>query len=532
MSVMGSLPRRQVVVTFTGVLLAIFLGAMDQTIVATALPDIIAELGGFTHYTLVTTAYLVSSTVLIPITGRLTDLFGRKWFYTAGIAIFILGSLLCGLSQTLTQLVFFRAFQGIGAGVMIANAFAVIGDLFPPAERGKYQGYVSAIFGLASVIGPSLGGFLTDTISWHWIFYINVPIGIGVIILFVFFFPNLRPVASEHRIDYLGIALLVLTTVPLMLALTWGGVQYPWLSPEIIGMIVFSLVMGVIFYRLEVRNPAPILPLGFFTSRIISISLAVTLFIGFGMFGGIIFIPLYFQGVLGLSATASGSFLTPMMLGVVAGSVTSGQLLSRAGGHYKLLGIVGIAIMAGGMGLLSTLTTQTSFTTAVSYIVLTGLGLGVTFPIYTVAIQNAVPHRFMGVVISAVPFSRFIGGTFGLAILGSLMSSRFSAQFLSQIPPTVKGLITQDKLLSLAHNPQALVSAQAQQELKSALAQLGPQADQVYNQIIEALRQSLMSALTEVFIIGLAATVIAFIIHLFIREIPLRRQHEPTEDGS
>jgi multidrug resistance protein len=500
MSVMGSLPRRQVVITFTGVLLAIFLSAMDQTIVATALPAIVAELGGFTHYTLITTAYLVSSTVLIPITGRLTDLFGRKWFYTAGIAIFILGSLLCGLSQTLTQLVIFRAFQGIGAGVMIANAFAVIGDLFPPVERGKYQGYVSAIFGLASVIGPSLGGFLTDTISWHWIFYINVPIGIGVVILFVFFFPNLRPVAREHRIDYLGIALLVLTTVPLMLALTWGGVQYPWLSPEIIGMIVFSLVMGVIFYRLEVRNPEPILPLRFFTDRIIS--------------------------------TASGSFLTPMMLGVVAGSVTSGQLLSRAGGHYKIQGIVGIAIMAAGMGLLSTLTTQTSFATAVGYIVLTGLGLGVTFPLYTVAIQNAVSHRFMGVVISSVPFSRFIGGTFGLAILGSLMSNRFAAQFLGRLSPAVKGLITQDKLLSLAHNPQALVSAQAQQELKNALAQLGPQADQVYNQIIEALRQSLMSALTEVFIIGLAATVVALIIHLFIKEIPLRRQHEPTEGSS
>ncbi len=531
MSAIGALPRRQIVVTFTGVLLAIFLSAMDQTIVATALPEIIADLGGFTHYTLITTAYLVSSTVFIPITGRLTDLFGRKWFYTAGIGIFVLGSLLCGLSATLTQLVIFRAFQGIGAGVMIANAFAVIGDLYPPAERGKYQGYVSAIFGLASVIGPTLGGFLTDTISWHWIFYINVPIGIGVVILFVFFFPSFRPAAGQHRIDYIGIVLLMLTTVPLMLALTWGGVQYPWLSPEIIGIIAFSLIMGVLFYLLEVRNPEPILPLRFFANRIISVSLAVTFFIGFGMFGGIIFIPLYFQGVLGLSATASGSFLTPMMLGVVAGSVTSGQLLSRAGGHYKIQGMVGIAIMATGMGLLSTLTTQTSYATAVIYIVLTGLGLGVTFPIYTVVVQNTVPYKFMGVVISAVPFSRFIGGTFGLAILGSLLSNRFAAQFLSRLPPAVKTLITPDRLLSLAHNPQALVSVQAQQELKSALAQLGPQADQVYNQIIEALRQSLMSALTEIFIVGLAVTVVAFIIHLFIREIPLRRQHGPAEGG-
>jgi EmrB/QacA subfamily drug resistance transporter len=525
MSVLSSLPRKQVIITFGGVLMAIFLGALDQTIVATAMPDIIADLGGFTHYTLITTAYLISSTVLIPITGRLTDMFGRKWFYTVGIAIFVLGSLLSGLSSSLTHLTVFRAFQGIGAGVMIANAFAVIGDLFPPSERGKYQGYVSAIFGLASIIGPTLGGFLTDTFSWHWIFYINVPIGIGVIILFIFFFPHLRPEASSHRVDYLGATLLMLTTVPLLLALTWGGVEYPWLSPETIGILSFSLVMGIVFYIVELRNQEPILPLRFFRDRIVSTSLAVTFFTGFGMFGGIIFIPLYFQGVLGLSATASGSFLTPMMLGVVTGSITSGQLLSRVGGHYKIQGIVGIAVMAAGLALLSTLTTQTSYTIAVTYIVLTGLGLGVTFPLYTVIVQNAVPHKVMGVVISSVPFSRFMGGAFGLAILGSLLSNRFAAEFISRLPPAVKTLLPADRLASLAHNPQALVSVQAQQELKNALTQFGPQADQLFNQIIGALRQSLMSALTEVFLIGLAATIVAFIIHLFIKEIPLRRQH-------
>ncbi len=527
-SLLSSLSRKQVIVTFGGVLLAIFLGALDQTIVATALPDIIADLGGFAHYTLITTAYMISSTVMIPITGRLTDMFGRKWFYTSGIAIFVLGSLLSGLSQTFAQLVFFRAFQGVGAGIMIANAFAVIGDLFPPSERGKYQGFVSAIFGLASVVGPTLGGFLTDTISWHWIFYINVPIGIGVIVLFILYFPHVRPEASRHSVDYPGMVLLILTTVPLMLALTWGGAQYPWLSAEIIGMLVLSLAAGVVFYWLEVRSPEPILPLRFFTDRIISVSLVVTFLTGFGMFGGIIFIPLYFQGVLGLSATASGSFLTPMMLGVVVGSISSGQLLARAGGHYKIQGITGIAIMAVGMALLSTMTTQTSYLTAVIYIVLTGLGLGITFPLYTVVVQNAVPYKIMGVMISLVPFSRFIGGTFGLAILGSLMSTRFADQFLSRLPAVVKTLIPADTLSSLAHNPQALVSVQAQEELRKTLAQLGPQSAQVFDQIISALRQSLMSALTEVFLIGLAVTIAAFIINLFIKEIPLRRQHDIT----
>ncbi len=531
MSALAALPRRQVILTFGGVLLAIFLGAMDQTIVATALPEIVADLGGFAHYTLITTVYLISSTVLIPITGRLTDIFGRKWFYVVGIAIFVVGSLASGLSQTLSQLVFFRAFQGVGAGVMIANAFAVIGDLFPPVERGKYQGYVSAVFGLASVVGPTLGGFLTDAISWHWIFYINVPIGIGVVFLFIYFFPHIRPEAASHRVDYMGAVLLTLSTVPLMLALTWGGVEYPWLSPEILGILAFSLVMGTVFYFLEVRNPEPILPLRYFFDQTVSISMAVTFFTGFGMFGGIYFIPLYFQGVLGLNAAASGSFLTPMMLGVVAGSITSGQVLSRAGGHYKLLGILGLAVMVAGMALLTTLTTQTSYTIAVIYIVLTGLGLGVTFPLYTVVVQNAVPYRDMGVMISSVPFSRFMGGTFGLAILGSILSTRFAAQFLGRLPAAVKTLLPPDQLNSLAHNPQALISTQAQDALKQVLAQFGPQAGQYFDDVIQALRASLMSALTEIFIVALAMTVIAFIFNLFIKEIPLRRQQGPAAPG-
>jgi EmrB/QacA subfamily drug resistance transporter len=526
MSVFNSLSRREVIVTFGGVLLAIFLGALDQTIVATALPDIVAELGGFTHYTLISTSYMISSTVLIPITGRLTDMFGRKWFYIGGIAIFILGSLLSGLSHTFTQLVLFRAFQGIGAGIMIANAFAVIGDLFPPSERGKYQGFVSAIFGLASVVGPTLGGFLTDTISWHWIFYINIPLGIVVIALFVLYFPALRPEARRHRIDYAGMVFLVLTTVPLMLALTWAGVQYPWLSLQIIGMSGFSLVAGVVFYFLELRHQEPILPLNYFTDRIVSISLAVTFLTGFGMFGAIIFIPLYFQGVLGLSATASGSFLTPMMLGVVTGSITSGQLLARTGGHYKIQGIVGITIMAVGLALLSTMTIQTSYLTAVIYIVLTGLGLGTTFPLYSVVIQNAVPYKVMGVMISSVPFSRFIGGTLGLAVLGSLMSTRFAAHFIDQLPAGIKTLIPMDTLTSMANHPQVLVSVQNQDALMKTLAQFGGDTSQIYSQIIEALRQSLVYALHEIFLISLAVTVAAFVVSLFIREIPLRRQHD------
>lgn len=523
-----SLSRRQVVITFGGVLLAIFLSALDQTtIVATAMPDIIADLGGFSHYTFVTTAYLVSSTVFIPITGRLTDIFGRKWFYIAGIIIFVIGSALSGASRTLTQLIVYRAFQGIGAGVMITNAFAVIGDLFAPAERGKYQGFISGIFGIASIVGPGLGGFISDTISWHWIFYINVPLGTAVVILFIRYFPYLRPSQTGvRRIDYPGIALLAMTAVPLLLALTWAGVEYPWLSPEIIGLLAFSGAMALIFYFVEIRTPQPILPLQYFTDRIVSTSLAVTFFTGFGMFGSIVFVPLFFQGVEGLSASASGSFLTPLMLGVVAGSVSSGQILSRAGGRYKIQGTIGVATMAIGLALLSRMTPGTSYGLVIAYIVITGIGLGATFPIYAVVVQNAVPYNVMGVIISTIPFSRFIGGAFGLAILGSILTNRFATSFLNSLPADIMSRIPPDLLSSLARNPQALLSVQAQDALRNALAGLGPQADAIFNQIIMLLRQSLNSALSEVFLISFAATLVALVINLFIKEIPLRRQRE------
>ncbi len=521
-----TLPRRKVLVTFIGVLLAIFISTLDQTIVATAMPDIIADLGGFAHYTFVTTAYLVTSTVVIPITGRLTDIYGRKWFYTGGITIFVIGSLLSGLSQTLNELIFFRAIQGIGAGVMIANAFATVGDLFPPARRGIYQGYIAGVFGLSSVVGPLLGGFITDNFSWHWIFFINIPIGLGVIFLFIYSFPFIRPQRENNTFDYWGTALLILTITPLLLALSWGGVQYPWVSVEIIGMLVFSLVAGVLLLILENRISAPILPLRYFLDRTVSISMAVTFFIGFCMFGAIVFIPLYFQGVLGYSASASGNSLTPMLLGLVAGSLGGGQLMSRAGGHYRLLGIAGTAITAIGIWLLSTITISTSSSGVVVYIVLTGFGLGITFPIYAISAQNAVPHKVMGSVVSSIPFSRFIGGTLGLAIMGSILSRNFVIDFINKLPAQVREAFPADQLSTLAQNPQALIGPQAQGQLQSALANIGGSAD--YNQIVLALREALVTAIAGAFLIALAVAIAAFIANLFIKEIPLRRQQNMT----
>jgi EmrB/QacA subfamily drug resistance transporter len=528
-----SLPRQELVMTFVGVMLAMLLGSLDQTVVGTAMPRIIADLGGFSHYTWVTTAYIIASAVTIPITGRLTDMYGRKFFYIAGLIIFLMASFACGLSYTMTQIVVFRGIQGIGAGIMMANAFTVIGDLFPPAERGKYQGLVSGVFGLSSIIGPALGGFITDTLSWHWVFFINIPFGIAVILIFLFFFPHLRPDTRKHKIDFAGVTTLIMAVVPAMLALTWGGVEYPWGSAQIMGMFAFSALMLASFILIERSNKEPIIPLGLFNNRVVTVSALVIFLTGFGMFGAIIFTPLFFQGVLGTTATTSGSFLTPMMLGIVGGSLISGQLLSRTGGHYRLQGIVGISVMALGMGLLSRMNTETSYATAVVNISATGFGLGITMPLYTIAIQNAVPYNLLGVATSSSAFFRSIGGSVGLAVMGSVMNNRFASGMAGGLPATIKAMMPAQALTALSTGPQALVSPEAQRQLKTIMERLGPQGVALHKQLLQVLKQSLGSALSKVFFVGLLVLVVAFIVNLFIREIPLRKQHvlaDSTDD--
>jgi len=520
-----SLPKKQVMITFAGVMLAMFLSSLDQTVVGTAMPRIISDLGGFSHYTWVTSVYIIASAVTIPITGKLTDMYGRKFFYLGGLIIFVLASLFCGLSNSMTQIIIFRGMQGIGAGIMMANAFTVIGDIFPPAERGKYQGFVSGVFGLSSIIGPTLGGYVTDTLSWHWVFFVNIPLGILIIILFIFYFPNFRPDNLKHNIDYPGLALLILTVVPAMLAFTWGGVEYAWGSVQIVGMFVFAAVMLALFIFAESHSREPIIPLSLFKNRIVAISELVIFFTAFGMFGSIIFVPLFFQGVLGATATTSGSFLTPMMLGNVAGSFTSGQLLSRAGGHYRRLGAIGIGIMGIGILLLSRMTAETTYATAVVNIIITGIGLGITMPLYTIAVQNAVPYNMLGVATSSTAFFRSIGGSVGLALLGSVMNNRFALELTNKLPDAVKSMIPAGQLDALAKNPQALMSPEAQAQLQGLLGQMGSQVSELFPQVLQALREALGSALSQVFLFALFFVVIAFLINFFIKEIPLRKQH-------
>jgi len=521
----SSLPRQQVMVTFGGVLLAMFLGAVSQTVIGPAMPKIISDLGGFSRYTWVAIAHTVASAVTIPIIGKLTDMYGRKYFYIGGIAIYTTASLLSGLSTTMNQLITFRAIAGIGGGAMMSNAITVIGDLFPPAERGKYQGFTSGVYGVSSVLGPTLGGFLTDALSWRWVFFFSVPLGLLVIIVFVFVFPHVRPDNLKHRIDYLGLSTLVLAVVSLMLALSLARVQYSWNSPQILGMLGFAALMLVVFVMIERRAEEPILPLWLFRNPIISVSAVVVFVTGLGMFGSLIFLPLFFQGVLGVTATVSGSFMIPMHLALIAGSFTSGQLLSRAGGHYRIQGIIGIVIMGAGMALLARMGTDTQYSTALINIALTGFGLGITMPLYTIAVQNAVPYNLMGVATSSTMFFRSIGGSVGLAMLGSVMSSRFSAELTARLPAAIKGVISPQVINSLANNPQVLVSAEAQARLQTIFSQMGSAGSALYEQTFQALRQSLSSAISEAFLVSVAIMAIAFVANFFLKEIPLRKEH-------
>lgn len=517
------MPKRQVVLTMAGVMLAMFLASLDQTIVGTAMPRVITDLGGFSQYTWVVTAYMIASTVTVLIAGKLSDMYGRKWFLVGGIGIFLVGSALCGISQNMEQLIGFRAFQGIGAGAIMGLAFITIGDLFPPSERGKYAGFMSAVFGLSSIIGPTLGGFITDNLSWRWVFYINIPFGILIILLFIFFFPHVKPEVLKRKVDYPGMAALILTVVPLLLALSWAGVEYDWLSPQILGLFDFSAVMFLVFVFVESYAAEPILPLWIFRDRVVSISSIVTFLLGFGMFTAIIFIPLYFQGVLGASATASGSFLTPMMLGMVVGGVISGQILSRAGGHYRWQGMVGIGVMALGAYLLSSMTIGTGYAMAVLFIVITGFGLGVTMPLYTIAVQNAVPYRIMGAVTATNQFFRSIGGVLGLAIAGSVLNSRFASEFSGGLPQGVQSVMPPGSLDSVVDNPQALVSPEALEQLTQTFQSLGEQGMILLDQLLTTLREALNSAIAEVFFVSFCVVGVALVINFFIKEIPLRK---------
>ncbi|HWZ20296.1 MAG TPA: MDR family MFS transporter, partial [Ktedonobacteraceae bacterium] len=419
----ATLSRGRIFSILLGVILGMLLAALDQTIVGTALPHIVADLGGLDHYAWVVTAYLLASTVSIPIWGKLSDIYGRRTFFILGMVIFLIGSALAGTSQNMTQLIIYRGIQGVGAGAMMPIAMAIIGDIFSPAERGKWQGLIVAVFGLASIVGPTLGGWITDNWGWRWVFYVNMPVGVLAILTAGIVLPKIV-IRRQHIIDYLGVVTLIAWTVPLLLAFSWAGTQYAWGSWQVIGSFIFAAVMLVTFVLVELRATEPIISPKLFKNSIFTISTIAMFLVSAGMFGAILYLPLFVQGVLGKSATNSGLVLTPLMLGFMFSSIVGGQLLSRTG-RYKILAIIGFIVAAIGMFLLSRMTPATTQPELVRNMVVTGLGIGVMMSLFTIVVQNAFPYRQLGEVTASLTFFRSIGSTMGVAVMGTIMINGF-----------------------------------------------------------------------------------------------------------
>ena len=517
-----TLGRRRLFSILIGVILGMLLAALDQTIVGTALPHIVASLGGLDHYAWVVTAYLLASTVSIPIWGKLSDIYGRRTFFILGMVIFLVGSALAGTSQNMTQLIIYRGIQGLGAGAMMPIAMAIIGDLFPPAERGKWQGLIVAVFGLASIVGPTLGGWITDNWGWRWVFYVNMPVGVIAILTAGFVMPKLV-IRRQHIIDYLGVVTLVAGTVPLLLAFSWAGTQYAWGSWQIISLFSFSVVMLITFFLVEMRATEPIISPQLFKNSIFTVSTIAMFLVSAGMFGAILYLPLFVQGVLGNTATDSGLVLTPLMLGFMFSSIVGGQLLSRTG-RYKILAMIGFTIAAIGMFMLSRMTPNTSQVEVVRNMLVTGLGIGVMMSLFTIVVQNAFPYRQLGEVTASLTFFRSIGSTMGVAVMGTIMTNEFQNALQSNIPAILKRLVSADRLAQL-ENPQLLLAPDVVAKIQQNFAAKGPQGLIIFRQLIEAIQKSLSTAITSVFFLGFILMVLGFITVLFLREIPLRKSH-------
>jgi EmrB/QacA subfamily drug resistance transporter len=516
--------------TMTGLLLAALLAAIDQTIVGTAEPRIIASLSGFDRYPWVATLYLLTSTVSVPIFASLSDRYGRKPFFMLGAFLFVVASALCGASGDLTfmpldgmgQLILFRGLQGIGGGMVTGILFTIVGDIFSPIERGRYQGLFAALWGIASIFGPTLGGWLTDNWSWRACFYVNLPVGAIAIAAIHFEFPHMKPRGSSRRLDWAGFATLIGSVVPLLLALTWAT-RYGWTSTRVLSLIALSIIMlGALLYA-ESQAAEPIIPLELFSHPVIGVCSAAAFILGMGMFGTIIYLPLFMQGVLGVSATQSGNLLTPLLMGVVIGSIIGGQTISRTG-EYKALGIVGSLLIAAGMIMFARMDASTARSFVATAMVVAGLGMGFLQPVYTLAVQNVAPRERMGAATSSTIFFRSIGSTVGVAAFGSVMLTQYHNEFSRSIPQGVP-----PAALPYFENPLLLV--QVRPQLEQMFGRL-PGGLPMLQALFVDVKTALMHGLQEIFFWSAVIMTAAVLLHIVLRRVPLRARSVSESQGA
>ena len=493
---------------FGALMLGMFLAALDQTIVSTALPTIVGDLGGLNHLSWVVTSYLLASTVSTPIYGKLGDMLGRKPVFLAAIVIFLGGSMLAGLSQSMGELIGFRALQGMGAGGLMVGAQAIIADIVPPRERGRYMGLIGSVFAVASVAGPLLGGFFVDSLSWRWVFYVNLPVG-ALALLIVITCLQLHTPTVRHRIDVLGATLLSGGVASLTLLTTWGGTEYPWSSATIILLGVAGVLLLGVFLWWETRAAEPILPLELFKSRVFSVANAMGFTIGMAMFGAIVFLPVFLQLVYGASPTSSGLRMLPLMAGLLAAAITSGRVISRIG-RYRPFPIAGTAVLVVGMYLLSRLDADSPSWVASVYMLIVGIGIGLVMQVLVLVVQNDARPENIGVATSTATFFRSVGGSFGVAIFGTIFASRLSDQ--------------------LAHLPASVTS-----RLGSGVHLSPEQAKQLPPLVHADFLHAFAHALHGVFLFGVVLAIVPFLLSWFLREVPLRttlRAAEVSAEGA